>query len=94
MKDEVVSRTIASLTFSPDTASAVCSMKKIRRELTGWDANGHTEEVKKMQEWEDSNSFMRYAKRYIMNYDLNYDSGDDYRRGKYVFTNVFEVLCS
>ena len=43
LKDEVVPRALAALTFSPDTASTVSSLKKIRRELTGWGANGHVD---------------------------------------------------
>ena len=77
VKDECVSRTIAALVFSPNMVSSVASLKKIRRELNSYHANGCMDTVRKVMAWKYKSPFLQYAKSFILAYDLEYDSSED-----------------
>ena len=81
LKDESVARSLAALVFSPDVASTLSSLKKIRRELNGWKANGLESAVEEMSNWKEANAIMVYCRTYIGNEDEDYSSDEDYRCG-------------
>lgn len=79
-KDESVARSIAALVFSPNMASSVVSLKKVRRELNAHHANGCVKTVRELMAWKYDSPFLRYAKSFIEAFDLEYDSAEDTKK--------------